>query len=248
MLMSCPLALWYRIGTKIGIQLAHAGRKASTLAPWVEGQDGPKGQVAHDAAGGWSQNGSCYFSRFESCSHSFFALGRAMLISSGISSRYPVQGASPIPFSDAQNVPKEATEEYLRSVVSAFKDAVVRCKKIGYDFIEIHGAHGMAPPFSILLLSLEPLSLLLIERSPSRISGYFLHNFCSPLSNVRTDSYGGSLENRIRLPLEVTQAVRDAWDGVRDLLFPLFLTLLDVGPDRFTLWCSPASFLPTLGD
>jgi 2,4-dienoyl-CoA reductase-like NADH-dependent reductase (Old Yellow Enzyme family) len=58
-----------------------------------------------------------------------------------------------------------------------------------------------------------------------RTSGYFLHNFCSPLSNHRTDSYGGSLENRIRLPLEVTEAVRKAWDGVRTFLIPLVFLL-----------------------
>jgi 2,4-dienoyl-CoA reductase-like NADH-dependent reductase (Old Yellow Enzyme family) len=57
-----------------------------------------------------------------------------------------VQGPSPIAFSDTQTVPQEATQEYLKSIVSAFEDAVVRCKKIGYDFIEIHGAHGESTP------------------------------------------------------------------------------------------------------
>lgn len=80
-------------------------------------------------------------------------------------------------------MPKEATLEYLESIKQAYKDATIRCQKVGFDFIEIHGAHG-----------------------------YFLHNFYSPLSNTRTDKYGGSFENRIRLGLEIATVVRENWE------------------------------------
>ena len=94
-------------------------------------------------------------------------------------------GPSPISFSEGHYPdPIEASAEYIQNLKQAFLDAVERCRKIGFDFIEIHGAHG-----------------------------YFIHEFCSPLSNKRTDQYGGSLENRIRLPLEIAQIVRQAWDG-----------------------------------
>ncbi|CCO35078.1 Putative NADPH dehydrogenase C23G7.10c [Rhizoctonia solani AG-1 IB] len=101
-----------------------------------------------------------------------------------------VIGPSDIPFSDELGKPKALTEEGIQGLLKAYMDAVERCKKIGFDFIEIHGAHG-----------------------------YLLHSFYSPISNNRTDKYGGSLENRLRFPLEVIQTVRAAWDK------PLFLRL-----------------------
>lgn len=81
-------------------------------------------------------------------------------------------------------MPKTATLEDIARIKEAFLEAVGRCKQIGFDFIEIHGAHG-----------------------------YLLHQFTDPISNVRTDQYGGSLENRLRLPLEIARAIRQACDG-----------------------------------
>ncbi|RSH87413.1 hypothetical protein EHS25_003323 [Saitozyma podzolica] len=140
---------------KIGIQLAHAGRKASTLAPWVEriahdeGWDG--GSVPSEQVGGWPNN---------------------------------VVGPSEISFQPGKYPnPIAATSEYIKKLKQAYLDAVERCKKAGFDFIEIHGAHG-----------------------------YLFHEFASPLTNRRTDEYGGNLENRLRLPLEVAELIRKAWD------------------------------------
>lgn len=143
-------------GTTVGIQLAHAGRKASTLAPWVAdrrrkaGGEGSDSAVARKEEGGWPEN---------------------------------VVGPSTIPFADTYATPRALTVEGIKDLIQAYVDAVERCKKIGFDFIEIHGAHG-----------------------------YLIHSFYSPLSNKRTDSYGGSLENRLRFPLEVVHAIRQAWD------------------------------------
>ncbi|KAJ5320055.1 hypothetical protein PENANT_c025G01255 [Penicillium antarcticum] len=129
-------------GQKIGIQLAHAGRKASSLPPWLGGTP------VTNAAGGWVDN---------------------------------VKGPSAIPFSDNDIVPKAMTVEDIHDFKDAWAAAVKRAVAAGVDLIEIHNAHG-----------------------------YLLSSFMSPASNNRTDKYGGSLENRIRLPLEIAQITRDA--------------------------------------
>lgn len=125
----------------MGIQLAHAGRKASTVAPWINGD-----ATASEEIGGWPED---------------------------------VWAPSAIPFSDTYPKPKELTKEGIKRIVDAFRDAAKRALKAGFDVIEIHNAHG-----------------------------YLLHEFVSPVSNQRTDEYGGSFENRIRFTLEIVDAVR----------------------------------------
>lgn len=127
-------------GTKWGVQLAHAGRKASNQRPWEGG--GPL-KPNQDP--------------------------------------WPVVSASAIPFDEGWAVPHALTEEEIGALVERWAEAAARAQKIGFDFIELHGAHG-----------------------------YLLAQFLSPLSNRRTDRYGGSLENRMRLILEVARAVRQA--------------------------------------
>jgi 2,4-dienoyl-CoA reductase-like NADH-dependent reductase (Old Yellow Enzyme family) len=128
-----------RQGALAGIQLAHAGRKASTKIPW-------QGHGKVDA-GGWT----------------------------------PV-APSGTPFSATYPIPRELSLPELKQVVDDFVAAAKRAKEAGFQVVEIHMAHG-----------------------------YLLHEFLSPLSNERKDGYGGSLENRLRLPLEVAAAVRAAW-------------------------------------
>jgi 2,4-dienoyl-CoA reductase-like NADH-dependent reductase (Old Yellow Enzyme family) len=89
---------------------------------------------------------------------------------------------SAIPFSEKYATPAELDQAGIDAVVEAFAGAARRAERAGFDLVEIHAAHG-----------------------------YLLHEFLSPLSNKRTDKYGGTLENRARLLLEVTEAVRDAW-------------------------------------
>lgn len=137
---------------KIGIQLAHAGRKASTVAPWLS-----FGAVASEAVGGWPEE---------------------------------VYGPSEVPYSDALPKPKALDKAGIKRVVAAFVAAAKRALKAGIDVIEIHNAHG-----------------------------YLLDSFLSPVSNKRTDEYGGSFENRTRLTLEVVDAVR----AVIPPTTPLFL-------------------------
>lgn len=87
---------------------------------------------------------------------------------------------SPIPYHPNERIPHVLTVEEIRSLVQNFKDAARRAVEAGFDVIEIHGAHG-----------------------------YLIHQFLSPLSNIRTDEYGGSFENRIRFLLEIVDAVNE---------------------------------------
>ncbi|KAL7799103.1 hypothetical protein V8C37DRAFT_366578 [Trichoderma ceciliae] len=131
-------------GVKAAIQIAHAGRKASTLAPWIGGTANKA--LAEEKVGGWPND---------------------------------VVGPSAIPFYQDYALPKELTKEEIRGLVGKFAETAKRAVEAGFDVIEIHGAHG-----------------------------YLISNFLSPLTNQRTDEYGGSFENRIRLVREVTEAVR----------------------------------------
>ncbi|BAE51693.1 NADH:flavin oxidoreductase/NADH oxidase [Paramagnetospirillum magneticum] len=96
--------------------------------------------------------------------------------------------ASAIAFDEGWPAPKAATAEDLARLKQAFVDAALRALRVGFDFIELHSAHG-----------------------------YLLHQFLSPLSNRREDEYGGSLENRMRFPLEVIRAVRAVWPADKAL-------------------------------
>jgi 2,4-dienoyl-CoA reductase-like NADH-dependent reductase (Old Yellow Enzyme family) len=125
----------------IAIQLAHAGRKASTEVPWKGGA-----QLPVDHRNGWR-----------------------------------TEAPSAIAFNEGDSTPAALDREGLAGVRDAFVDAARRSVRLGLDAIQLHGAHG-----------------------------YLLHQFLSPLSNRRDDQYGGSLENRMRFPLEVFEAVRSA--------------------------------------
>jgi 2,4-dienoyl-CoA reductase-like NADH-dependent reductase (Old Yellow Enzyme family) len=139
-------------GATAGIQLAHAGRKASTARPW----DGA-GRV-EAAEGSWKD----------------------------------VVAPSAVPFSPDYPMPVEISAGGIADVVRAFGETARRAQLAGYRVVEIHAAHG-----------------------------YLLHSFLSPLSNRRSDGYGGSFENRTRIVREVTEAVRRHWPEK----YPLFLRI-----------------------
>jgi 2,4-dienoyl-CoA reductase-like NADH-dependent reductase (Old Yellow Enzyme family) len=134
-----------------GIQLAHAGRKASTRAPWQGG-----GVIAPDA-GGWQ-----------------------------------TLAPSAVPFHAGSPAPHELSVAEIGAVVNAFGAAAARARDAGFQVAEIHAAHG-----------------------------YLVHQFLSPLSNRRTDEYGGAFEGRTRFAREVVRAVRSAWPEH----LPLFLRI-----------------------
>lgn len=139
-------------GSVPGIQIAHAGRKASTDAPWRD-----NGKPLREEEGGWQ----------------------------------PI-APSPVAFSDISPVPREMSRQDIDEVKAQFEAAAKRSVEAGFELLEIHMAHG-----------------------------YLMHEFLSPLSNKRLDEYGGRLENRMRLPLEVAERVRRVWPG--DL--PLFVRI-----------------------
>ena len=114
------------------------------------------------------------------------------------------RGPSPIAFSEAHRTPHELTVEEIAATVESFARAARRAVDAGYEVIEVHSAHG-----------------------------YLLHEFLSPVSNRRRDSYGGSFENRIRLVTEVTEAVREAIGPDRPLLVRVSATDW-IEPDGWT--------------
>jgi 2,4-dienoyl-CoA reductase-like NADH-dependent reductase (Old Yellow Enzyme family) len=91
-------------------------------------------------------------------------------------------GPSAIPYGEGWHVPKAMTSADIKSTLADYVSSVERAERVGYDLLEMHGGHG-----------------------------YLIHQFLSPLSNQRTDEYGGSLEKRMRFPLEVFEAMRKAW-------------------------------------
>lgn len=129
-------------GSVPGIQLAHAGRKASTRPPWEK-----SGPVTAPAEGGWT-----------------------------------VVGPSAQPFSERSLVPVALDAGEIMQVVADFGHAARRAAEAGFKVVEIHAAHG-----------------------------YLIHQFLSPLSNLRTDEWGGSFENRIKLLLDILVAVKKNW-------------------------------------
>ncbi|PVE24381.1 oxidoreductase [Microvirga sp. KLBC 81] len=130
----------------IAIQLAHAGRKASTEVPWKGGH-----QISPDHSNGWQ-----------------------------------TEAPSAIPYATGEIPPTALDRDGLARVRDAFAEAARRASRLSIDAVQIHAAHG-----------------------------YLLHEFLSPLSNQRTDEYGGSLENRMCFPLEVFEAVRAAFPAER---------------------------------
>lgn len=126
----------------VGIQLAHAGRKASTYKPWEK-----SGQIPPDQQGGWQ-----------------------------------TLAPSAVPYTEGYTIPTALDSKGLAEIRDQFASAAKRAARLGIDLIQIHAAHG-----------------------------YLLHQFLSPLSNQRTDEYGGSLENRARFPLEIFDAVREVF-------------------------------------
>ena len=133
--------------TKIGMQISHAGRKASTKLQWEGGDKVPLTE------GAW-----------------------------------PIMAASPIAYSADNPTPKEMTREDMDQVRDDFVSAAGRAQEAGFDMLELHCAHG-----------------------------YLLNTFISPKTNTREDEYGGSMENRLRYPLEVFAAIRAAWPAEKPI-------------------------------
>ena len=138
-------------GAVAGIQLAHAGRKASCHVPW-------KG-------------------------------GKALTVEEGA---WQTVAPNAIPFHESDPLPEAMSKEAIKQLINNFASAAERAARAGFKIIELHAAHG-----------------------------YLLNEFLSPLSNYRQDEYGGSFENRIRIVVELVEAVRKVWDES----LPLFIRI-----------------------
>ena len=143
-------------GARAGVQLAHAGRKASMARPWA-----PEQRSLTPSEGGWKN----------------------------------VMAPSAIPFAESYAQPSALDLAGIQTITRAFTRATERALETGFDLVELHAAHG-----------------------------YLLHEFLSPLSNRRSDQYGGSFENRIRLVVEVVDAVRAVWPAELPLLVRISAT------------------------
>ena len=143
-------------GARAGVQLAHAGRKASMARPWA-----PEQRSLTPSEGGWKN----------------------------------VMAPSAIPFAENFAPPTALDLAGIQTTTRAFTRATERALETGFDLVELHAAHG-----------------------------YLLHQFLSPLSNRRSDQYGGSFENRIRLVVEVVDAVRAVWPAELPLLVRISAT------------------------
>ena len=152
-------------GAVPGIQLAHAGRKASAAKPWVE-----NGRSLSDNEGGW-----------ETLAPSPIAFGQEL-----------------------SRVPREMSREDIRNVQERFRAATLRAAEAGCEWLELHAAHG-----------------------------YLLHSFYSPLSNKRTDEYGGSFDNRVRMTIETARVMRRVWPD--QLPFAVRLSCTDWVPGGWTI-------------
>ncbi len=143
-------------GARAGVQLAHAGRKASMARPWA-----PEQRSLTPSEGGWKN----------------------------------VMAPSAIPFAENYAQPSALDVAGIQTITRAFTRATERALEAGFDLVELHAAHG-----------------------------YLLHEFLSPLSNRRSDPYGGSFENRIRLVVEVVDAMRAVWPAELPLLVRISAT------------------------
>ena len=138
-------------GAVAGIQLAHAGRKASCEKPWIADRQITEGE-----------------------------------------NYWQTVSASAIPFREGDMIPHALTVEEIRQLVNEFKNATVRSLAAGFQVLEIHAAHG-----------------------------YLINQFLSPLTNKRTDEYGGSFKNRVRFLMEIVAAVQQSWPAE----LPLFVRI-----------------------
>jgi len=142
-----PLSRMTRVvksnGAVAGMQIAHAGRKASSNRPW-ENEGKP---IPPNEAKGWQ-----------------------------------VVGPSPIAYNDEYTIPHELSIDEIHNIQGLFRDGARRALTAGFEWLEIHAAHG-----------------------------YLIHSFYSPISNHRTDEYGGGFENRIRFLMETVKAIRTVW-------------------------------------
>ncbi|MCC2590172.1 NADPH dehydrogenase NamA [Chryseobacterium sp. MFBS3-17] len=165
----------------------------------------PAGRITHGCTGLWNEEQTSSFRKIVDFIHTrseskigiqLAHAGRKASTWNGkqlpLNEGWETVAASAIPYMEGERIPHELSLTEIAALVQSFQDAAVRALEAGFDVIEIHAAHG-----------------------------YLLHQFLSPLSNIRTDDYGGSFENRCRFLLEVVDAVNEVLDDDH----PLFVRI-----------------------
>lgn len=145
----------------------------------------PNGRITQSDLGIWGEGHYVGLKRVVDVCHENGAKIAVQLAHAGRKSEVrdePIVAPSPIRFSEEYQIPEELSIDGIRDIINKFKEAALRALRIGFDAIEIHGAHG-----------------------------YLIHEFLSPLTNKRGDSYGGSLENRVRFLKEILEAIKEVW-------------------------------------
>lgn len=146
----------------------------------------PNGRITKNDLGIWSDDHIEGLSEIVRRLHNHGSKAAIQLAHAGRKAVFPsTVSASSIKFDEKSPIPKELTPAEIKELVQAFQQGASRAIKAGFDCLEIHAAHG-----------------------------YLIHQFLSPLSNLRTDEYGGTLENRFRFLKEIIEAIRSIWDGV----------------------------------
>ncbi|GGC86661.1 NADPH dehydrogenase [Thalassobacillus devorans] len=152
----------------------------------------PEGRISYEDLGIWSDEHIAGLKQINEGIHRHGAASAIQLAHAGRKAdlKDPIYGPSPLPFNEQLQTPNEMSLEDIQNVITAFKNAARRADESGFDIIELHGAHG-----------------------------YLINEFLSPLTNKRSDNYGGSTENRYRFLREVITAVQEVWNG------PLFVRI-----------------------
>jgi NADPH2 dehydrogenase len=147
----------------------------------------PQGRISPRDLGIWSDDHIAGFTELISLMKEHGAKTGIQLAHAGRKANLEGDSIAPsaLAFNEKMKTPKEMTKENITETIEAFKKAAERAAKAGFDVIELHGAHG-----------------------------YLINEFLSPLTNKRTDEYGGSAENRFRFLREIIEAIKTVWDGV----------------------------------
>ena len=165
----------------------------------------PRGRITNRCTGIWNREQALAFSKIVKFVHEnsktkmgiqLAHAGRKASTWNGVQvsaeEGWQTVAPSPIPYKEGERVPHELSLEEIKKIIQDFKNAAIRALEAGFDLVEIHAAHG-----------------------------YLIHQFLSPLSNSRTDEYGGSFDNRIRFLLEIVDAVNEVMDEEH----PLFVRI-----------------------
>lgn len=152
----------------------------------------PNGRISPNDLGIWSNSQFVSLKRVVDVCHENGAKVAIQLAHAGRKSEVkdePIYAPSPIRFDETYPTPHELTITEIREVINKFKEASQRANNIGFDAIEIHGAHG-----------------------------YLIHEFLSPITNKRSDIYGGSLENRVRFLKEILEEIKTVWPDEKPII------------------------------